>query len=338
MNLVTGGTGLVGSHLLYELTLSGDKVRVLKRKSSNIRNVHKVFSYYSEKADELFSKIEWIDGDLLDIYSLYDALDGITNVYHCAAFVSFEAVDKDQIYRTNVTGTTNLINATLDKNIGKLCHVSSIAAIGKPENGGIITETNFWKFSKTHSVYAMSKYDAEREVWRGIEEGLNAVIVNPSVILGPGNWNSGSSRFFKSIWDGLKFYTKGVNGYVDVRDVVKSMILLMNSEIKSERFIVSAENIDYQTLFNLIATGLNKKPPKYKASRFLSELVWKAYKIKSSISKSKPLVTKETAQTANAKSYYSSQKLITVVNYQFLSVSQTIENICKLFIEDIVKS
>jgi nucleoside-diphosphate-sugar epimerase len=282
----------------------------------------------------LFSNIEWVNGDLLDIYSLYDSLEGVTQVYHCAAVVSFDKADKNQIMKTNVGGTTNLVNAALDKNIEKLCYVSSIAAIGKPENGDFISEKFFWKFSKNHSVYSMSKYDAEREVWRGIAEGLNAVIINPSIILGPGNWNSGSSRLITSVWDGLKFYTKGVNGYVDVRDVAKTMILLMNSEINSERYIVSSENIDYQTLFNYIAAGLNKTPPKYKAAKFLSELVWRADKIKTSILKTKPLITKETARTANAKSYYSNEKIISAINYKFIPVAQSIEHICKLFIQD----
>ncbi len=334
MILITGGTGLVGSHLLYELAQSGKKIRALKREESNIKNTYKVFAYYSDKADELFSNIEWIDGDLQDIYSLYDALEGITHIYHCAAFVSFDATDKDQIIKTNVAGTANLVNAALDKNIQKFCYVSSIAAIGKTEDGSLISETNSWKYSKNRSIYSVSKYDSEREVWRAIAEGLNAVIINPSIILGPGNWNSGSARLFKSVWDGLKFYTKGVSGYVDVRDVVKAMILLMNSEIKNERFIVSAENVDYQTLFSLIAKGLKKPPPKYKAAKFLSEIVWRADKLKTSITNTKPLITKETARTANSKSYYSSQKLISAINYQFIPLSQTIEYICTLFVKE----
>jgi len=334
MILVTGGTGLVGSHLLYELALSGKRIRALKRSNSNIQNTYKVFTYYSDKADELFSYIEWVEGDLLDIYSLYEAMEEIKTIYHCAAIVSFDVADKHQILNTNVIGTTNIVNAALDKNIEKLCYVSSIAAIGKPENGGLISENHFWKYSKNHSIYAMSKYDAEREVWRGIAEGLDAVIINPSIILGLGNWNAGSSRLFKSVWDGLKFYTKGINGYVDVRDVAKVMVLLMNSSIKNERFIVSSENIEYQELFSLIAKGLNKIPPKYKASRFLSEIVWRADRIKSILSNSKPLITKETARTANAKSCYSNQKLLKAINYQFTPISQTIEHICKHFIKD----
>lgn len=331
MILVTGGSGLVGSHLLFELAHSEVKIRALKRYKSNTLDTLKVFKYYSAKADELFSKIEWVDGDLLDIFSLYDALDGITKVYHCAAMVSFNADDKNQILKTNVNGTSNLINAALDKNIAKFCHVSSIAAIGKPENGGIITENFFWKYTKNHSIYAVSKYNAEREVWRGIAEGLDAVIVNPSIILGPGNWNKGSSQMFSTVWNGLKFYTKGVNGYVDVRDLVKSMVLLMNSEIKNDRFIVSAENVDYQTLFILIAKGLNKNPPKYKAAKFLSEIVWRADKIKTILTNTKPIITKETARTANSKSFYSSQKLIDALNFSFTPLPHTIDHICKLF-------
>jgi dihydroflavonol-4-reductase len=313
---------------------SGKKVLALKRSGSDIDLTRKIFSFYSDNAEELFSEIEWTEGDILDIYSLYDALEGISLVYHCAALVSFDGNDKEEIVRTNVSGTENMVNAALDKAISKLCYVSSIAAIGKSENGEMITEDNFRIISKGRSVYSLSKFDAEREVWRGMAEGLNAVIVNPSVILGPGNWDSGSCKLFKTVWQGLKFYTNGVTGYVDVNDVVNAMILLMESDISGERFIVSAENMDYRTFFSLIASGLNRKAPVYKATRTISELAWRFEWIKSLVSGTKPLITKETARTANSACYFSGEKLCSAIGFQYTPIAETISNTCKHFLKD----
>jgi len=334
MILVTGGTGLVGSHLLFNLVNGGSKVRALKRESSSLELIKKVFSYYSDEADVLLSLIEWVDGDVTDIYSLYDAMENIEQVYHTAAMVSFNPSDRKIMTKTNVEGTANVINAGLNKKIKKLCHVSSIATLGRTDNEKLIDEETHWINSKNNSSYAVSKYGAEREVWRGIIEGLPAVIVNPSVIIGPGNWNKGSSRLFKQVWDGLKYFTEGVNGYVDVRDVAKSMILLMESDITDSRFIVSSENIDYLNLFSLIADGLGKNKPSIKANSILSQLAWRMEKLRSSFTGNNPLITRETARTAFQKYYYSNEKIKKTLGFEFIPMGVSIKETCRLFLKD----
>jgi len=337
MILVTGGTGLVGSHLLFDLVSSGKKVRALKRKSSNFDNINKVFRYYSDDVEKLFEKIEWVDGDVLDIFSLEDAMKDISEIYHCAAIVSFDPGDEDFLMKINVEGCANIVNIALEKKIKKLCYVSSVAALGRAENNGFIDEKTHWMSSNKKSHYSISKYGGEREIWRGIEEGLDAVIVNPSIILGPGNWNSGSSRFFTTIWKGLKFYTKGVNGFVDVRDVVKAMVQLMESKIKNERFILNSENISYQKLLNLISKYLNKKSPRIHAGKFLSAITWREEKIRSFFTGSKPFITKETAHTANCNYYYSTKKIEKMLNFKFTPIEKTIKDNAALFLKDILK-
>lgn len=335
MILVTGGTGLVGSHLLFDLINSGKKVRALKRKSSNLDNIKKVFGYYSDDVEKLFEKIEWFDGDVLDIFSLEDAMKDISEIYHCAGMVSFEPGNEELLTKVNVNGSANVVNIALDKKIKKLCYVSSIAALGRAEHNGFVDEQTHWVSSNKNSLYSVSKFGGEREVWRGIEEGLDAVIINPSIILGPGNWNSGSSRFFTTIWKGLKFYTKGVNGFVNVRDVSKAMVQLMESEIKNERFILNSENISYQNLLNLIAKYLNKKPPTIHAGKFLSAIAWREEKIRSFITRSKPFITKETARTANSDYRYSTKKIEKYLNFKFIPIEKTVKDNAGLFLKEI---
>ena len=227
MIFVTGGTGLVGAHLLYELTLAGHNVKALKRKTSNLQQVVKTFSYYTQNPDELFARIEWVDGDILDYFAIENLLKGVTEIYHCAAIVSFDPKERKKMISNNVEGTANLVNAAIENGVKKFCHVSSVAALGLVENGAMITEETNWVPSKKVSGYSESKFFSEAEIWRGMEEGLDAVIVNPSIILGPANWDTGSAKMFKTVWDGMKFFTRGITGFIDVKDVVRAMILLM---------------------------------------------------------------------------------------------------------------
>jgi dihydroflavonol-4-reductase len=335
MVLVTGGTGLLGSYLLYELLNSGGGVRAIKRKTSNTDHLKEIFSLYCPSIDAvnlLFSKIEWVDADLLDIHSIMDAMDGISEVYHCGAIVSFHSEDREFMLKVNSEGTANIVNSALEKDIRKLIYVSSIAALGRAENNDLTDENSYWKTSKKNTNYAISKYFGETEVWRGINEGLKAVIVNPSVILGPGYWHNGSSELFKSIYNGLYFYPSGVNGFVDVRDVAGIMIKLMKSEIKNERFIVSSENLSYNELCEIIAKYLKVRKPSVKAYRILTELYWVYEKFKSSINGTKPFITREIALTANEKFYYSNKRIKDTLKYEFIPIKDTI----KLFTEQYI--
>ncbi len=332
MILVTGGTGFVGSHLIYRLVANGNKVRAIKRENSSLDLVNRVFS--RNHTENLLTNIEWIKADVLDLFSLLDAFEGVSHVYHAAATVSFEPAEKELMMRINKEGTANVVNAALEKKISKLCFVSSIAALGRASDNKLINEDTHFSSSVKPSVYSISKFEAEREVWRGIHEGLNAVIVNPSIILGAGDWNSGSTQLFKTVYNGLKFYTSGSNGFVDVNDVVVAMIKLMESDVSGEQFIVSAENISYRQLFNMIAEALKVPAPKYLAGKVLSNIYWRALKVHSAITRKQPLVTKESARTAQQLYLYDNSKLLKTIEFKYIPVNQTINETAEIFLKE----
>lgn len=329
MIFVTGGTGLVGAHLLFELTSKGKKVRALKRKTSNLQQVLKTFSYYSNNSNELFSLIEWVDGDILDYFNLENILTGVTEIYHCAAIVSFDPKERQKMIANNVEGTANLVNAAIENGVKKICHVSSIAALGRLENGQFVTEETNWVPTKRISGYSESKFFSETEIWRGIEEGLDAVIVNPSIIFGPANWETGSAKMFKTILDGMKFYTKGVTGFVDVRDVVKVMVLLMGERnfesAKNQRYLLNAENLSYQNVFSQIAVALGKPRPKYFAPALLLKFVWRAAKLDSLITGKPAMLTRETVANSNTVYNFDGSKITKQFNFEYRPISETIQ-------------
>lgn len=336
MILVTGGTGLVGSHLVYSLVVAGEKPVVLKRSTSDISKTKKVFSYYSKDAEELFKSIKWVDGDVNDYDSVLTAMNGISYVYHTAAIVSFRSSDKKKVITTNFKGTKNVVNAALERDIKKFVHVSSIGTIGRSNENDIVNEDTHWN-SKKSSVYSTSKYRAEMEVWRGIAEGLNAVIVNPSVILGPGYWDSGSSKLFSTMYNSLNFYSTGTNGFVDVEDVTKAMILLMKSDSSPERYILNSENISYKDLFYWMADSLEVQPPKYKATRLISEIAWRLLWVKGLLTGTKSTITKETAETSQQQYSYSNNKFIKETGYKFLPIKESLDKNSKFFLSDLNK-
>lgn len=328
MILVTGGTGLVGSHLIVSLVEAGHSVRALKRAGSDLS----VFDKFL-KATHVVSKVEWIEGDVLDVYSLWEAMQGVDYVYHCAAYISFNPKDELKMYRVNVEGTANVVNMALEVGVKKVCHVSSVAALGRTTSNAFIDEETQWQASNQNSNYAISKYNAEREVWRGIIEGLPAVIVSPAIILGPSTWKSGSSQLFETVWKGLKYYTAGVNGFVDVRDVVIAMRSLLEGPVENERFILSAGNFKYQEIFNSIADQLNKKRAYIAISEWQSGLAWRLAAISSFFSGRKPFITKETARSANGCYYYSNNKVKSAIGISFTPIHETIAHTASVFLE-----
>lgn len=339
MIFVTGGTGLVGSHILYDLVKSGRKIRALKRATSNLKLVSKTFGYYTENPSELINCIEWVEGDILDYHSLEKILEGVTEIYHCAALVSFHPNDHDSILNNNVKGTANLINAAIQNKIKKFCHVSSIAALGKTTDGTEINEETYWIPSKQKSSYSLSKFFSEMEVWRGIEEGLEAVIVNPSIILGPGNWDIGSPKLFQAIFKGLKYYTKGETGFVDVRDVSSAMISLMDKsnfeKTKNQRFILNAGNLSYQDFFYKIADALQKPRPKTFAPDLILQIAWRAARLASFFSGKRPVITKYNVSGTNLINRFNGNKINNTIGFEYRSLDSTIKDIAHMFMKDI---
>lgn len=332
MIFLTGGTGLVGAHILLKLTENGQKVKALKRKTSSLQVVENIFSHY-QKSD-LLQSVQWINGDLTDLFSLEEGMNGCNAVIHCAAIVSFNSKDFDNMMKHNVEGTANVVNQCLSHKIKKLGYVSSIATLGASEGNKPKTENDYWKDSKSNTQYAISKYLAEQEVWRGIEEGLDSIIINPSVILGPGDWSRGSSQMFEKVWSGLKFYSTGSTGYIDVLDVAECLIKLMESDFVNERFILNAEQMKYRVLFDEIAKNLNKPKPHIKVTPFLKEVAWRVEWLKSIFTNKSPLVTKETANTAMKNKSFSNEKIVNALNYKFIPISDSIKRYSKWFLEE----
>jgi nucleoside-diphosphate-sugar epimerase len=331
MILVTGASGLLGSHLILALLKNGYQVKALATAETSKNKALQTFKAYN--ADEvLFNKVTWCFGNITDSEFLFEILEGVDYVYHCAAVVSFSPKDIENMNHINVKGTEALVNMCLLRKIKKFCHVSSVAALGKNTDSDVITEETHFVNSPQNSNYGISKYNAEREVWRASEEGLQVVIVNPSVILGPGDWLTGSSNMFSSAYKGLKYFSDGVTGFVDVRDVAAIMIKLMESNINHQRFIVCAENLPYSEVFNQIHDNFGKKRPSIKASIFLAAIVWRIEKIKALLTNTNPLITRETVQAAFQKVHFSNQKVKTALKHEFIPVNKSLETICKIYL------
>ena len=336
--LVTGATGMLGARLVFDLIEKGFRVRAIYRNKKRIDQFKENIAYYTDKVEEYNSKVEWFEANVLEYSSLFSALKGIDMVYHCAAMVSFLPADKSLMYETNINGTANLVNACLENRIIKICHVSSIAALGKTENGELINEETAWIPEKNLSGYSISKFHSEMEIWRGINEGLEAVIVNPSVILGPGEWHTGSPAFFNNVNKGMKFFTMGITGFVDVRDVSAAMLLLCNDEnwekSKSNRFLLNATNITYKELFTSIAHALKVKAPTLNANKILLEIAWRAAWLAGKLTRQKPLITKYSVASASKISEFDGSKISKLFGFKYRPIDITIDEIGQMIIKN----
>lgn len=326
MIAVTGATGFLGAHLVCRLLKQGKTVKAIKRSSSDVSEFNFIYSLYFDVPVSQ-QKFTWVEGDVLDVPSLENIFTGAEEVYHCAAVVSFNKSDKNHMMKTNVEGTANVVNVCLNLNIKKLAYISSIAALGREKSGALVNEKTKWTNSKLNSNYAISKHKAEMEVWRGIEEGLNTVIVNPGVILGSGKFDKGSCKLIQMVDKGMPFYTHGINGYVDVEDVADAAIFLMEKNVFNERFVLVSENMDMKWFMDETANLLNAKKPFIKVNKFLAELSWMATSLLGLITGKKPAITKETARASLNKYYYSSDK-IKALGFTFKPIAQTIADAC----------
>jgi nucleoside-diphosphate-sugar epimerase len=329
MILVTGGTGLVGAHLLLHLVEQGENVRALCRTRYSIEKTKNLFSLYHKS--HLFEKIQWIEGDILDISTLEIAFQNIEFVYHCAAMISFDPKEEDAIRKTNIEGTANIVNFCLAYHIKKMLFVSSIAALGDPNaTETTISETTEWNPEKPHSDYAISKYGAEMEVWRGQQEGLSVIIINPGIILGPGFPEQGSGKLFSAVAKGLSFYTTGTTGFIAVTDVVEASSQLMNSDVKNERFTLIESNYSFQEILNCIADSLQMKCPKWHATPFLVNLFWRIDWVVATFFFQKRKLSRDSAKASYSKSNYDNTKIKAVIHSEFKSMKEYIKTIASL--------
>ncbi len=333
MVLVTGGTGLVGAHLLLYLVQNDTPVRAIYRQGSNLKRVEKVFSYYTQNASDLFNKIEWQLADINDIPALEIAFKNVEYVYHAAALISFDPNDYRKLKKINALGTANIINLCLANNIKKLCYVSTIGAIGKSVQGIKATEENDWSGQEAN-VYALTKHRAEMEVWRGSQEGLPVVIVNPGLIIGPGFWDTGSGRLFTTANKEYSFYPPGGTGFITVGDVIKMMTTLMNSEVTNRRFIAVAENLTYKNILTRLSMELGIKAPTKELKVWQMELGRIFDYLKNLFTRSGRKITKKAIYSLMSREIYDNQSIINTLGFDFEDLDRVIAYSCAKFKEE----
>ena len=333
MILVTGGTGLVGSHLLVRLTQENEPIRAIYRTPESIKKTKNVFSYYPNISSELFNTIEWVQADITDVPSMIPAFKGVKKVYHCAAIISFDPADYRTMRKVNIHGTAIIANLSIDAKVEKLCYVSSIATIGDDPKKEVATEENEWVGNEKNNGYAITKYGAETEVWRASQEGVDVVIVNPGVILGSGFWSSGSGIMFSQVYKGFPFYSEGITGFVGVKDVIHCMVALMESTCKNERFIVVSENKSFKEVLFSIADAFGKKKPSKCVQPWQASLFWRWEWLVSKITARKTRMSKYTAKTLHSKTYYSSGKIKKLIIKKFESIEEVITYVSDDFLD-----
>lgn len=333
MNLVTGASGLLGAHVVLKLLQQGKTVVATKQSSSDLSKAKHCFSYYGKT--DLFEKIKWVDLDVTDVYSIEEALKDVEHVYHCAGFVSFDDKYHDKLMLMNETGTANLINACVSKKVSSFCHVSSLSTINNADYEGELSERIFWKTSGKESSYAISKYNAEREVWRGMEEGLKVAIVNPGFILAPGFWDQSSGKIFAFCYKGNNFYSDGSTAYVDVNDVVNVMVKLVDEQIFGERFILVENTYTFKEIFSHIQQKFGKKPPSIKTPNWILHLGRIADGFLSGILGKDRVLTKNTVRTITTHKKYSNTKARTLLSYNFKPVPEVLNSICEHYQNDL---
>jgi nucleoside-diphosphate-sugar epimerase len=327
MILVTGATGFIGAHLVCFLAQKQLSVRALYRDEKKFDRVKKVFSYYGSA--HLFDSIEWVKADINDVVALEAAFSNVNTVYHAAAVVSFDSNRFDFMKKVNIEGTANMVNLSVKHGVDKFCHVSTVAALG--DSTSPVDEETHWNAEEDNHVYGITKYGAEMEVWRGTQEGLKVVVVNPSIVLGAGFWASGSGKLFTNVAKGLSFYPPGSMGFVDVEDVVKIMIALMEREVRNERFVISAENRSFKSVLDAIAEKLHRKPPKYKAGKRLLQVLRILDIIKHTFTGKPRSLFKPSISSAVKQHAYSSDKVQQTLSYRFKPIDKTLETICLRF-------
>lgn len=322
--LVTGGTGFLGAYVIRELVEKGYAVRAIRRNDNLPAFI----------PAGILQGVDWITGDVLDVMGLEEAMEGVDGVIHAAAKVSFAGKDRGELFRINVEGTANVVNAALMRDVPRFVHVSSVAALGRTGQGETVAENKVWEESKYNTSYAVSKFRGEVEVWRGMGEGLQAVVVNPSTILGFGDWHSSSCALFRSVYNEFPWYTEGVNGFVDVTDTARAIVGLLDSDVSGERYILNGDNWTFRRLFETIAAAFGKRPPSREATPFIAGIAWRTARLKSLFSGQPSVLTRESARVAQSSTYFDNRKILTQVpGFRFTPLEETIRNACNAYLQ-----
>ncbi len=312
--LVTGGTGVLGSYVVRHLLNEGyTNIEVFTRTNK---------TKYLDFADD--KRVKFTIGDIIELFPLSDSIEAADYVIHAAAIVSFDPREFKKMHTVNVEGTSNVVNLAATSDVKKVIHVSSIAALGRSEKSGLIDESTSWVNSKYNSYYGITKYLSEQEVWRSFNEGLNMAIVNPSLILGDGDWNQSSLQIFKKAYNGLPYYPTGGTGIVDVKDVSKFIVKLMESSISGERYILSGGNISYKDIFQKMAKGMARKAPTKPAPGWMLSILWRVEKIRCLLLRQSPIVTRESVKSTAHQSNYDNSKSRGLDGFEYRDLDDTI--------------
>ncbi len=336
MIVVTGATGLIGSHICLELARRGEIVRGMyaaagSPEGDSKKKAERVFRFWEpNQAETLLRRVDWVAGDVLETESLCEAFRGADKVIHAAGLVSFHPRDIHRLYSVNGEGTANVVNAALHSGVRRFVHISSVAALGRSRNGELITEQTEWKTSSRNSVYAVSKFQAEREVWRGKEEGLDILVLNPGVVLGPSGNGGSSASLFDAVLQGLKFYSTGSNGFTNILDIVDAA-LAEGENYYGGRYIVVSRNMPYKDILYAVAKGFGLKPPGIAVNSWMTGIVWRAFALKDILTGSRSLITRETVKNASSSYYYSSEKLEKVLGRKMRGIDEIIPDTCRFF-------
>jgi len=323
--LVTGGTGFLGAYILRELVEKGYPVRAIRRSDKR--------PFYIPSS--ILEKIEWVSGDILNPASLEEAMVGVDAVIHAAAVVSFSGQDRHELLSTNIEGTANVVNIAIDAGIRRFVHISSVAALGRNRSEESVTEEKKWEDNKNQTNYGISKFYGELEVWRAISEGLPAVIVNPSTIIGYGDWNTSSCAIFKNIYKEFPWYSNGINGFVDVSDVAAAVVALLGTDVTGQRFILNGDNWSFRQLFNTIAAAFGKKQPHREATPFLGAIAWRLEKLKAWFKDTRPLLTKESARIAQSRTRFDNSKILRQLpGFRFTPLEESIRKACTEYLSN----
>lgn len=331
---------MLGAHLLHRLTKSGYQIRALKRETSNLNQIKRIFSYYSsaEETEQLLSTIEWVDGDLLDRDSIREHLNGVDLIINAAAVVSFRRKDRIEMLHNNVEGTANLVDLSKELGINRICHVSSTSALGNPPEGVPASEEHVWNNSRKRTAYGKSKFLSEMEVWRGMHEGMEVLIVNPGVVIGPGNWQSGSPRLFTTIWNGFRFYTQGGTGFVDVLDVTQAIVSLIDrtqwDKVKNQRYVLVAKNVKFRDFFDSVADNLGKKRPTIPVGYWLLAIGWRVAVLLSWFTSSPPAITRDSVSGSNEMSHYDGSRITRIIPFRYTEVGDSVARVAKIFLNE----
>ena len=304
MVFVTGATGLVGRYLVDELLRNGEHVRALCRPQSDRQAVHDFLA----KAGTDDVHLEWVEGSLHDGMFLEEAMAGCRRVFHCAAMVSFHSKDAEAMMRINRDATGLVVNAMLHTGATELVHVSSVAALGRKPGEPVHEDVPF-EDGRDVSHYARSKFAAELEAWRGQEEGLRVLAVNPVIVLGEGDFSRSSSMLFTLVHRGLSWYPVGTNGFVAARDVARACTLLAAHNCWGERFVLCSENTSYQQLMAWMAEALGVPAPHRPLKSWMLGMAWRLSALWEALTGRRAPISKESVENTNKDHRYATDKL-----------------------------